>query len=101
MFYSNTSTNVGISKSLKNTYTKKGSHLISKNLHLLIARRKKTTPNKSNLFLLALDKENKKRSYISSLYPLNANLTRFSLDYNGVNYTLSLNGSNAVIESTS
>jgi len=79
-----------------NLYSKQGSHLLSNNHHLIISERGKATNKKSNLFLLLVDSKTKKRSYISSIYPIGQ--TSYSFDYSGVKYVLSLSDEQANIK---
>ena len=73
------------------SYTKLGNSFFTydddSNLKFLIVERKKTTPTKTQFFILA--KEKGKTNYISSLYPTDKENT-FRADYNGIKYIVTI-----------
>jgi hypothetical protein len=71
-------------------YKKVGNKLFNSNHTLLISERKKVTKNKPKHFLLKLDSNSSKGTYISSLYQSTS--THFNFDFNGVRYTLNFKG---------
>lgn len=80
-------------------FKKVGSRLLSKNVELLLATRKNPTKNKPAEFLMLVDSETKKRSFISSLYLRGCkdNLCKYKLDYKGQEFFLFMNSDYAKI----
>lgn len=85
---------------IEGAYLKIGGQLKSENLSLLIVDRKNPTPNKPKNYLLAKLPNRKNKQYISSLYHTNSTGV-YSLDYLGVNYTLTIREQEAVISQVS
>jgi len=91
-------TNINICQEFKRV----GSKLVSKNFELLLAKRKNPTKNKPTDFLMLVDSETKKRTFISSLYLRGCkdNLCKYKLDFKGREFFLFMNSDYAKIYKT-
>jgi hypothetical protein len=76
-----------ISLRIEGTYTLEGRNLQSASLNLLkVSRPKdKQTPTKTQSYLLAVDGDTGRRTYVSSLWE-GATSSTYKLEYNGVRY---------------
>lgn len=74
----------------------KGGKLISTNLTLVVANRRKPEGTKPKSYLL-LNTAPGSFKYISSLYPVPETPNTFTIDYEGVNYLLVINTTQATI----
>ena len=72
---------------IEGTYTLEGGKLHSTSLNLLKVNRpqEKQTPTKTQSYLLAIDTDTRRRTYISSLWEGSTSST-YNLEYNGVRY---------------
>ena len=72
---------------IEGTYTLEGGKLHSTSLNLLkvLRPKEKQTPTKTQSYLLAIDKDTNRRTYISSLWEASTSST-YGLEYNGVRY---------------
>lgn len=74
----------------------KGGKLISTNLTLVVANRRKPEATKPKSYLLRITGE-KSFEYVSSLYPIPETPNTFTIDYEGVNYLLVIDTTHATI----
>ncbi len=76
-----------IGLTIEGTYTLEGRNLHSTSLNLLkvLRPKEKQTPTKTESYLLAVDKDTRKRTYISSLWEASTSST-YNLEYDGVRY---------------
>jgi len=79
---------------LEGSYKMQGSTLVSPERKLLISKRKKTTRRKRTQYLLL--QIEKAYTYVSSLYPTKKE-NKYKLDYQGVNYLLTVDTMSAKI----
>ena len=72
---------------IEGTYTLEGGKLHSTSLNLLKVNRpqEKQTPTKTQSYLLAIDKDTNRRTYISSLWEGSTSST-YNLEYGGIRY---------------
>lgn len=74
----------------------KGGKLISTNLTLVVANRRSPEATKPKQYLLRITGE-KSFEYVSSLYPVPEAPNTFTIDYDGVNYLLVIDTTQATI----
>lgn len=76
-----------ISLRIEGTYTLEGRNLQSASLNLLkvLRPKEKQTPTKTESYLLAIDKDTNRRTYISSLWEASTSST-YKLEYDGIRY---------------
>ncbi len=76
-----------ISLKIEGTYTLEGAKLYSASLNLLKVTRpqEKQTPTKTETYLLAIDADTRRRTYISSLWE-GSTSSSYKLEYNSARY---------------
>lgn len=72
---------------IEGTYTLEGANLYSPSINLLkvIRPKEKQTPTKTTTYLLSVDQDTGRRTYVSSLWE-GATSSTYKLEYNGVRY---------------
>ena len=80
-------------------YSVIGNRIISDFYQFLIVDRKNPTKTKAKKYLLHVD-SSKKRTYVSSLYPIGNFQNKYKFDYRQTVYFLTIEGGSAFIKST-
>jgi|TARA_R110001592_G_C13134982_1_gene746881 hypothetical protein len=80
-------------------YSVIGNRIISDFYQFLIVDRKNPTKTKAKKYLLHVDSR-KKRTYVSSLYPIGNSQNLYKFDYRQTVYFLTIEGESAFIKST-
>ena len=80
-------------------YSVIGNRIISDFYEFLIVEREKPTKTKAKKYLLHIA-PNKKRTYVSSLYPIGNFQNKYKFDFRGTVYHLTISPDSAFIKST-